>query len=202
MARAMEPAARKAAIIEAATSCFAEKGYHATAVSDIIDRAGIARGTFYLYFKSKHDIFQCILDEFIEHLDQQIRIIELGGEKSPALQMRDNAERVIDAIQSRPGLSKIVFNEAVGLDPSTQERLRLFYQRLLEIIQSSIRRGISFGLVREVDEQVASCIILGAVREIITQNSVFGNTRIDPGAMVDGLLDVLVGGLGTTPMLA
>ena len=202
MARSMNPEDRKAAILKAATTCFAEKGYHATGVSDIIDKAGIARGTFYLYFKSKHEIFQYILDEFIEHLDRQIRIIELGGEKSAALQIRQNAELVIDAILSRPALSKIVFNEAVGLDPSTQERLRLFYQRLLDIIQSSIKRGISFGLVRKVDEQVASCIILGAVREVITQNAIFQNTRIDKGAMVDGLLDVLVGGLGSTPMLA
>jgi AcrR family transcriptional regulator len=201
MAKAKKPQERKAEIIEAATECFSDKGYHSTGVSDIIARAGIARGTFYLYFQSKNEIFQSILDEFTLLLAKQVKTIELCGNKSPAAQMRENVARIVDVVTSRPALSKIIFNEAVGLDEATQDRLRLFYKRLLDIIQSSIRRGVSFGIVRDVDERVASCVILGSIREVVVQNTVFGNTRIGRKAMIDGLLDVIVGGLGASPML-
>ena len=201
MAKAKKPEERRAEIIAAATECFSDKGYHSTSISNIIARAGIARGTFYLYFQSKHEIFQAILDEFILQLSEQVKTIKLGVEKTPALQMRENVSRVVSVITSRPALSRIIFNEAVGLDEATQERLKLFYKRLLDIIQSSIRRGVSFGIVRDVDERVASCVILGSIREVVVQNSVFGNTHIGRKAMVDGLLDIVVGGLGASPML-
>ena len=48
---------RRADILEVALSVFASNGYHQTRVSDIIQAAGIARGTFYLYFESKSAIF-------------------------------------------------------------------------------------------------------------------------------------------------
>ena len=192
----MNPTERKSQIVGAAVKCFSKRGYHATSISHIIDEAGIARGTFYLYFKSKHEIFQFILDDFIEHMGSQIKMIDVSGAESPAIQMRRNVERVIDAILNRPEVGQILFNEAVGLDDETQERLRAFYEKLLSIIQSSIRRGMSFGIVRDVDPSVASCIALGGIRELLTQNAIFKNARIDRDAMIDGLIDVLFGGLG------
>ncbi len=201
MMRAKKAEERRVEIIDAATDCFSENGYHSTGVSDIIARAGIARGTFYLYFQSKHEIFQAILDDFISQLSGQVETIELGVNKSPALQLRENVTRVVDAVTARPAISKIIFNEAVGLDEEIQDRLKLFYKRLLEIIQSSIRLGISFGIVKNVDERVASCVILGSIREVVVQNTVFKNTRIGRKAMVDGLLNILVGGLGASPIL-
>jgi AcrR family transcriptional regulator len=192
----MKPEDRKNAIVKAAVECFAGLGYHATSISHIIESAGIARGTFYLYFKSKHEIFQFILDDFIAHLAMQIKTIDLAAAESPAVQMRGNVERVVDAILSRPELSKILFNEAVGLDETTQGRLKAFYGQLLTIIQSSIRRGMAAGLIRKVDPELAACIALGGIREIITQGHVFGNVEIKREALIEGLIDVLFGGIG------
>ena len=78
----MKAGKRKQAIVEAATECFARRGYHDTSISHIIDRAGIARGTFYLYFKSKHDVFRFILDAYIKHIGDQIKTIKLTGKPS------------------------------------------------------------------------------------------------------------------------
>jgi len=192
----MKPEERKRAIVEAAVECFSKKGYHATSISHIIDAAGIARGTFYLYFKSKHEIFQFVLDDLISKIRSQIRTIDLNIDESPAAQMRGNVERVVLAITSIPEVAQILFNEAVGLDKETQERLKNFYAEFIEIIQSAIERGASFGLIRNVDPSVASCIALGGVREIVIQTKIFQNTNIDSKSMIDGLIDVLFGGIG------
>jgi AcrR family transcriptional regulator len=198
----MKPEERKGRIVEAAAACFAERGYHATQVSDIIAKAGIARGTFYLYFKSKHEIFHSILDDFIEELQDQIKTIEIGGELTPAEQMRRNVERVMDLILDRPEIGKILFNEAVGLDRVIDERLKEFYARLLDMIGASIQRGIGFGLVRKVDPRVAACIVLGGFRELLVQSAIFRNAKVGRKAMVDGLIDVLLGGLSGKPVLS
>jgi AcrR family transcriptional regulator len=54
--------------MEAGIAVFAEKGYQRTKVSDVARRAGVAQGTFYLYFDSKKSLFLSLLDEFFLRL--------------------------------------------------------------------------------------------------------------------------------------
>ncbi|MCI0356492.1 MAG: TetR/AcrR family transcriptional regulator, partial [Acidobacteria bacterium] len=56
---------RRAQILRAAKQVFSQKGFHTASVSDIIERAGIARGTFYLYFESKRDVFDKLLEDLL-----------------------------------------------------------------------------------------------------------------------------------------
>ena len=55
------PDQRRQQLLEAATWVFARKGYRRAGISDIIARAGVARGTFYLYFDSKEQVFLAIV---------------------------------------------------------------------------------------------------------------------------------------------
>lgn len=196
----MKSTQRRTTILEAATECFAKRGYHSTQVSDIIEKAGIARGTFYLYFDSKEDVFREILDAFLVHIGDQIKTIKLGGPLTPADQMRANVERVVDAIIENPAPAKIVFNEAVGLNPEIDEKLREFYDRLIERTAISLSKGMKFGLVRKIDPRVGACIILGAFRELMVQRTVMGNSKISRKAIIEGLLDVLLRGFGGMPV--
>ncbi|HEX7701453.1 MAG TPA: helix-turn-helix domain-containing protein, partial [Kofleriaceae bacterium] len=67
---------RRRQILEAAKHVFAEAGYHGASIHAIIDRADIARGTFYLYFESKSAVFSSILDEAMEQLRRHMHRIE------------------------------------------------------------------------------------------------------------------------------
>lgn len=192
----MKAEAREDSLLKSATRCFARKGYHATGVSDIIEAAGVARGTFYLYFKSKQEIFSRVLDDFIAYLGGQIRTIELGSGIAPAAQMRANVERLVDAILKRPEPAKIVFNEAVGQSPEIDGKLKNFYGNLIQMIESSLNKGISLGLVRGVNPTAAACIVVGSFRELMVQRIVFRNMRLPREAIVDSLIDAVLGGLG------
>ena len=55
----------KRRLVSAAVDVFDENGFQKARVSDIVSRAGVAQGTFYLYFKSKEEIFLYICSEFI-----------------------------------------------------------------------------------------------------------------------------------------
>src|SRR5688572_14789865 len=67
------PENRRACILKAARCVFARQGYADTVVDDIAGQAGIAKGTLYLYFKSKEDIFLAALLEDARRLEEQTR---------------------------------------------------------------------------------------------------------------------------------
>ena len=67
-----DQAERKIEIMNLATLLFKEKGFEQTAVSDIVKAAGIAQGTFYLYFKSKEDVFVAVLENINDKVVQKL----------------------------------------------------------------------------------------------------------------------------------
>jgi AcrR family transcriptional regulator len=68
----LEPDVRRRQLLTAATTVFAQRGYRAASISDIVATAGAARGTFYLYFESKAQIFLAIADDFYDRLELAI----------------------------------------------------------------------------------------------------------------------------------
>jgi hypothetical protein len=110
--------------------------------------------------------------------------------------MKQNVERIVDAVFEKPEIGKIIFNEAVGLDPAIHEKLKLFYKIILESTKASIKKGISFGILNSVDPDVAACVALGSIREIITQQDIFENLKVDRSRIVDGLIKIIFGGMG------
>ena len=57
------PSERRTQILDAARSILAEKGFEATTVSEVVAKAGVAQGTFYLYFPSKASLVEALCEE-------------------------------------------------------------------------------------------------------------------------------------------
>ncbi|KPF81169.1 hypothetical protein IP70_24500 [alpha proteobacterium AAP38] len=76
--------ARPAELLGAALDCFVEKGFAATRMEDIARRAGVAKGTFYLYFPSKEAVFEALVRETllprISTLELSANMADLGAE--------------------------------------------------------------------------------------------------------------------------
>src|SRR5256885_15954628 len=69
---------RRAQLLDCARTIFAEKGYHAASVDDVIQRAGVARGTFYNYFDGKRALFQQVLEELFRVVWESVHPIRTG----------------------------------------------------------------------------------------------------------------------------
>ena len=82
MPRTVDRTARRAELVSAASRVFAENGVANTAVSDIVKAAGVAQGTFYLYFESKSAVFDSILDHAMTDLRGRIHRIEVDDPKA------------------------------------------------------------------------------------------------------------------------
>lgn len=158
---------RKLQILQSACSVFAKKGYHEASISDIIDHAGIARGTFYLYFKHKRDVFDNLFEEFLYQLDHLIKPIVLHQDAlDPLQQLRDNITNVLNLINSQPEVAKILLHLSTGLDKRSAEAAETFYKRVLEMIENALKGGIALGIIRKCNTVISAIIILGTVKEV------------------------------------
>ena len=150
-------------LIEAAKRVFSEKGYHNAQIAHIIDEAGVARGTFYLYFKSKEEILKELLREVVEELKERIRVIDIN--EDPVHQVVENVERVIEFALEERELARIVLQR--NSDPELFKVIDEFFKEIAELIEHSLRLGIDMGIVRECDTSLIARGVLGAMKEII-----------------------------------
>ena len=158
---------RKKMVVRCAKAVFSQKGYYQASISDIIQRAGIARGTFYLYFRSKRDIFNSILDELAKDLDGVIKRINLDPSASALEQLRSILRSIIMLALEDRDMTQIVLSRAGGLDSEFDGKLREFYETVLSVIESSLQRGIELGLVRKCNTKIIACCVLGCMKEVV-----------------------------------
>ena len=188
---------RREQILAAAQVVFADKGYHATGVSDIIAKAGIARGTFYLYFDGKRAIFDALLDRIFEDLLARIYPIiipQSPDEATVESQIRDNAMRLIQCLMEDEDAVKILMAEAEGLDEGAQNRLMAFYGRLGEWLAESLDDGVSLGIIHACNTKVTAHALIGSLRGVLWAWAL-GLVELDEQAFVNELLAFLRGGL-------
>jgi AcrR family transcriptional regulator len=76
---------RRNELLDIAQQMFFEGGYETTSVNDIIEKAGVAKGTFYHYFKSKEDLLDSLVDRWNEGTLERVRAL-VTEEEMPALE--------------------------------------------------------------------------------------------------------------------
>ena len=198
----MEKQERRAQVLACARETFASKGYHKTSVSDIVEGAGIARGTFYLYFDNKRSIFNELLDELIEMLGQRLERIDPA--EDVLAQMRQNVVGVVDLFLDNRELTRILVHEAVGLDSEFDHKLNEVFQRIHTMVEGSLRLGIEMGVVRGCEARIATRCVMGSVREVIHYLVVEGEAAdLDRSQLVEELLAYSLFGLaasGASPL--
>jgi AcrR family transcriptional regulator len=156
---------RKQQILDCARDAFAERGYLAVTVDDVVERAEIARGTFYLYFEDKRAVLDALVDEFLQRL--------LGC--------------VV-------GIDLVALRDATGLDPAFDEKIRSFYEALRTVLGESLAEGQENGIVRRGDVSIMVSIGLGGLKELVL-DAVTGTLPRTPEALVDELMRFLDQGL-------
>lgn len=184
----MERHARRAQVLRHAKRIFARKGYHRTNVADIIERAGIARGTFYLYFENKKVLFEELLAQAVTELTRRIERLRVGpGQPDPVEQLRANLGRVLSYVLAERELTDILLNHSTGFDVELDEKIQDFYDRVAAMIQRSLDLGIEMNLVRKSDTRTVAYCILGGIKEVVGVLSRSRETDISP--LVEVILD-------------
>ena len=176
-------------LIEAAKRVFSEKGYHNAQIAHIIDEAGVARGTFYLYFKGKEEILKELLQEVVNELRERIK--EVNPYEDPKTQVLENIERVIEFALEERDLARIVLQR--NSDPELFGVVEDFFDQVSQMIERSLSRGVLMGVIRECNTGLVARAILGAMKEIIL--GLLEEEDIDVPAVAREILEFSVRGV-------
>ncbi|WP_394848048.1 TetR/AcrR family transcriptional regulator [Pendulispora brunnea] len=110
---------RREEILDASERIFARKGYHAAGIADIADELGLGHGTFYRYFKNKHDIALQVFDRVM------MRFTAIGLEEDPTAsnsieEYRAQTIRILHRwlalAEERPHLLRFFHEQTVAVD--------------------------------------------------------------------------------------
>lgn len=143
-------------LLEAAEAIFGELGYHDTSIVKITEAAGVAQGTFYLYFASKRELF----DELV--VDLNLRVRRAMAEGASGGRTRAEVERLgfrsfFRFTAEHPALYRII-RQAEFVSPAT---LQLHYERLAEGYVTGLREAMATGEIAPGDPEVLAWALMG-----------------------------------------
>jgi AcrR family transcriptional regulator len=166
---------RRQQILVAARDVFAKRGYHQATIDDIVAQAGVARGTFYLYFDDKRAVFADLIDRFATQITMAIMRIDAGAEKrSVAEQVRENIRAILAVCLAERAMTKILFTDAVGIDSDFDRKISTFYDTVVQLLVESLKEGQSLGIVGDGEPRVLAYLSIGALKELLYQAVTLG----------------------------
>jgi AcrR family transcriptional regulator len=184
---------RRQQILNVARDVFAKRGYHTAKIEDIVAAAGVARGTFYLYFEDKRAIFEEIVDRTIARLGMSIVRVDVDANRSVADQVRDQIRRIMRILLEDRATTKILLSDALGVDPAFDRKLLSFYDEMSTQLESSLKDGQALGIVREGDVRLMAWLTMGALKEAMFQ-IVQRGAEYDEDKLVEGAFQYFTGG--------
>jgi AcrR family transcriptional regulator len=160
---------RRRQILSAAKAVFAEAGYHGASIHAIIERAQIARGTFYLYFESKSAVFDSILDQALSDLRTKIRRIAVNDPTAPApqVQLREQVVATLEYIVRDRPLALLLLSAGHTPDAEAAERLDQFFTEVRDLLRRALETGMEIGLLRPCQPALVAAAMLGMIRGVI-----------------------------------
>ncbi len=196
--------ARPAELTAAALSLFAEKGYAATRLEEVAARAGVSKGTLYLYFDSKEALFKAVITEGI------LPVMEQGEATFEAL--RGDPVRLLKAIlggwweligsTELAGVPKLMIAESHNFPELT----RFYYDEVISrgraLVEGALRLGIEQGLFRPVDVPATVQVLMAPLIILSIWRTSFAVCDADacrPEKYLPAYFDLMLNGLLVQP---
>ena len=185
---------KRDAILRAATTVFARKGFFNSKVADIAKAAGIADGTVYLYFKSKDEILHSIFDQAMAGFIAEGRR-ELERTASPVDKLEKIAHLHLEKLGSDRDLAIVFQIELRGSIKFMQEFSAAGFAEYLDIINQTIEEGQKSGIFRrDLKSIVSAKIFYGAIDEMVT-NWILSPKNYPLEPMAESVLKIFLGGI-------
>lgn len=182
--------------MQAGLTVFAEQGFAATKLDDVAVKAGVAKGTIYLYFRDKQDLFEQLLQSLIAPVLDGLEALAARDDISPHILVRQILERMrAELLGTR---RKDILRLIIAEGPRFPEIARFHHDRV-------VSRGI--GILRRVLERAAERgeiassayarfpqLVMAPVVVAVIWDSLFGGfDPLDAEAMLAAHLDVILG---------
>jgi len=197
-------AARPQELVAAALHLFVERGYAATRLEDVAAAAGVSKGTVYLYFANKEELFKTVVREnMVPALARGTDLVDTYEGSTTEL-LRELLLGWWGLIGATPvaGLTKLIMAESRNFPDIAQ-----FYQDEVmgpgdELFARVLARGVARGEFRAAPANPTTTLFCAPLVFLMLWRSAFAQLDapvIDPNAFIDQLLNVLLFGLTTGP---
>src|SRR3954462_13160481 len=194
--------ARPGELLDAALDLFVEKGFAATRAEEVAARAGVSKGTLFLYFPTKEELFKAVVRENMSgrfaEWEEEFETFEGSTPDMVRYCMRVWWERI--GATRASGITKLMISEARNFP-----ELAAFYQQEVirpgnDLVKRILQRGIDRGEFQPVDVDYAVFGIIAPMIFLIMMKHSLGacapqDYQIDPERYVETQMDMLLQGL-------
>lgn len=197
--------ARPQELLAAALDLFVERGFAATRLDDVAARAGVSKGTLYLYFTNKEELFKAVVREnVVPVLGEAEGIIE-SYEGSTADLFREIVlgwwERI--GATKLSGITKLMMAESSNFPEVTQFYHDEVIRRGDAMIACMLERGIKRGEFRHIDVEQATRVICSPMIMLMMWKHSFSTCRPEeasPDAYLNSFIDLFLHGMLARPL--
>lgn len=196
--------ARPKELLASAIELFVERGFASTRLEDVARRAGVSKGTLYLYYANKEDLFKAVVRQTILPMidDAETSVAEFEGHSAELLRQVILSWWVRIGATKASGISKLILAEADNFP-----ELASFYQeevmsRRMRMMSNMLERGIRRGEFRAIDVPQTAQVLIAPLLMLSTwKHTIAPCERCDlqPEAFLEAFLDITLHGLLPPP---
>ena len=183
---------RQEQILAAARKLFKEKGYDGTTIAEIVKEAGVAQGTFYLYFSSKRDAFLALSQQL-----DQAAARTVSGAYDPSLAFEERLRALTKAGfecgKRNADLVRLVHFGADSMPVDVQAEFLKNSPQIAGLTQV-FEQAIEAGEMEPMDPEITARLIWGMVKNAFVEAFVLGDER-DAQRLEEGVARLIVNGL-------
>jgi AcrR family transcriptional regulator len=185
---------RRAQLVAAATEAFARQGVAATSVADIVRAAGVAQGTFYLYFTSKDDVILAVVAGVAETMLTSLQG-RLDTAEMPAKDRLRAFGRLLADLARDGELSDVSDFIHRAENRTLHDRFaEHLLPRLLPLMEQLVADGVTDGSFRVADPRAAAWFVLGGLQSV----ELAGTPHAALPEAIDAAIDLALAALGAS----
>lgn len=195
--------ARPGEIARAAMESFAEQGFAGTRVEDVARRAGVAKGTVYLYYKDKDELFAAAVRECIAPVFDGLEALDRAGERSASELLTAILARVysqLAAVPERRALLRMLIAEGPRFPSLTRFYHDTILARARLLLARVVQRGLDSGEFRPGPVLEQPQVLIGPVLLAVVWKLIFEEfSPLDLERHLAAHVDLVLHGLRTRP---
>lgn len=183
----------KKLIFESAIRIFSDCGYRGATMDDIASNAGLAKGTLYYHFTSKEEIFNFIVEEGIQILQDQVLDIQ-KVDISPIEKLIKISEIQLSFLYGYTDFFKVVMSQLWG-NEKRQDELRQKIRGYIKEIEVNIKEAMNEGKIESGDSELMAYQFFGALCTAAVYESIHIE-KIDLDNIIRKTVEFTLKGLG------
>ncbi|TVO60292.1 TetR/AcrR family transcriptional regulator [Denitromonas ohlonensis] len=197
--------ARPQELTAAALSLFVEKGFSATRLDEVAARAGVSKGTLYLYFDSKEALFLAVIREGIVPIIEEGRKLLVAHADDPVRMLREYLFGwwALFGDTELGGVPKLMTSEAQNFPEVAQYYVREVIQPGKALMREVLDRGVAKGVFRQTNSELVTHILMAPLLHLALWRHSFAVCcqvpDMDPAAYLESFFDLVLKGLAVTP---